>query len=438
MAGQSVLSTQLSAADKISRAKIQLYIKQPFFSYLIEFLKLREEPDEKIMPTMGVDRYANCIYNPKFIDTLSDAEMQGVLCHEVIHLAYKHPDRGKGRHITVGPYNLWNVAVDIVDNYVVMKNGLQIPKMGILPNIEDTGSINILGTQIDDIENKSAEEIYELLKESLKDQIEKQKGKKGKGKGTPVSGLGEPGDGQGFDVHDFDKKEDGTDPSDPNKGDGNGLPNGLDWDGVTNVAANIAKQRGTAPLGMGREFEVFDKGYINWRNLIARKIASLSPNDYCWSRPDRRLIGMDIYMPHITGETTKVLIGIDTSGSVSRDELSKFMTEIVSLAKSFDGVEVRIITHDAEVHDDYHVSNGNIQKILALDPKGGGGTDHVPLYDYIHTHGYDKGNNMLFSFTDGYSNYPENPCIDTLFILAGNYSVNAIPQWHRGIIELLD
>jgi len=462
----------LSVIDRMSKAKFKLWLRFRFFAYLIEHMMFIEDNS---IDTLGVDRYGRCYYNPEFLKALSESELMGVLCHEVLHLALKHPERGTGRNVIVNGVSLWNIAIDIVVNYTVLSNktkdgNLNLPQSGIIPDLEDEGSIEIFGCIIDHIEKRSSEEIYDMLKTQMKENGAKelnqpQPGQSGKDNQESESGEGS-GEGNededkegkdtndsdedkkkkeqnkdrirrgGFDNHDFEKKPEQEGKSGKAGKAGKKLRE-INWDPIIQVAMNHAKQAGQSPAGFGREFDVYQKGFINWRSILSRIVSSSSQKSYCWSRPDKRLIPFDIYIPHVTGESTKVLFSIDTSGSISREELSKYFTEIVSLARSFDDVELRVITHDVEVHDDYYIANGNIKKIEAIVPHGGGGSSMVPLYEYIEQKKYNKGNNVLISMTDGYLEFPERPTIDTIFVLAGNYSVQSLPSWKKKVVEIL-
>lgn len=466
----------LSIIDRLSKAKFKLWLRFRFFAYLIEHMMYIEDNS---ISTLCVDRYGRCYYNPEFLKTLTEPELMGVLCHEVLHLALKHPERGTGRNIIVNGMSLWNVAIDIVVNYTVLSNKtdgttLSLPSTVIIPDLEDEGSIEIFGCTIDHINKRSSEEIYDMLKTQMKENGAKelnqpqprQSGKDDQesesdedseqDSGTGNDDEDEEGNNKnvsdedkkkkeqdrdrrkrgGFDNHDFEKKPDQE--GKPGKA---GKPGKklreINWDPIIQVAMNHAKQAGQSPAGLGREFDVYQRGFINWRSILSRIVSSYSQKSYCWTRPDKRLIPFDIYIPHVTGESTKVLFSIDTSGSISREELSKYFTEIISLAKSFDDVELRVLTHDVEVHDDYYVANGNIKKIEAIVPHGGGGTSHIPLYEYIEQKKYNKGNNILISMTDGYSSFPDKPTIETVFVLAGTYSVQSLPPWKKKVIELL-
>ncbi len=211
----------------------------------------------------------------------------------------------------------------------------------------------------------------------------------------------------------------------------------IDWSKIIREAYNYAKQRGTVPAGLEREYDELGRPKINWRAILRKEVSNAIPTDFTWARPNRKYIWMDIYVPAIQRENIKVLVSVDTSGSISNEELSIFMREVVGIAKSFDSVEFRIITHDSEVQDDILVKNGNIAKLKKIKIHGGGGTDHRPVYEYIEKKRYTKNAKLLISFTDGYSAYPEKPCIPTIFILAGDHKPkHEMPKWAKRVIEL--
>ncbi len=96
----------------------------------------------------------NIYYSPKFFAKLSDEEKVFVYAHEVMHVAFNHIMRSKGRQ-----HKLWNIATDSVINQILKEEGLPLVK----------GGVNIAEAL-----NKSAEEMYEKL---LKEREEKRKQK---------------------------------------------------------------------------------------------------------------------------------------------------------------------------------------------------------------------------------------------------------------------
>ena len=120
-------------------------------------------------------------YSPKFFAKLSDEEKVFVYAHEVMHVAFNHIMRSKGRH-----HKLWNIATDSVINQILKEENLPIVKGGV--NIEETI-------------NKSAEEMYEkLLKEREEKRKQKEEEEKNKQKEnnsqTPQGSPEQQGDGQ--------------------------------------------------------------------------------------------------------------------------------------------------------------------------------------------------------------------------------------------------
>lgn len=437
--------------DRISKAKIALYRLFPFFSYLVENMSIYSDKDK--VPTMGVNDKSECFYNPKFVEKLNNDELMGCLCHEVLHLAYNHPERGRHRQIMVGNIPLWNIAIDLVANNVLVANNIKLPEEGLIPSGD---SYTFFGCKINNISEKSGEDIYEELKKHFQQMMKQQQKGKGQGSGQG-SGKGK-GDKNsipitvpeeektGFDEHDFTGGKEGegsgssNDKGELKEGQGSSKASEKkeekDWSKITATAYNFAKQRGTEPAGMGREFQVYNKSYINWRSYLRREIGKRVPKDYCWSKPSKKYISQDIYLPHIKGDSVKVLFSIDTSGSISNEELSKFVSEILAVARSFSDIEFRVLTHDAEVHDDYYIANGNINKIKSMNLHGGGGSDLICVHEYLKKKGYNKIHDLMFSFTDAYLSYPDKPTIDNIFILAGNSDRTQVPKWAKGIIEL--
>jgi predicted metal-dependent peptidase len=147
----------------------------------------------------------NFFYSPKFLENMSQKEVNFITLHEDFHLLFNHP-----RRTVTGQYDhkLSNIAQDMIINHVIWEDiphtFVEIPKspdgknMALFVPKEYTGKLIF-------------EELYEWLKEE-KDKWQKEQkqnsqcqscngsGKKdGKGKGQPQEGDGEgqPQDGQG-------------------------------------------------------------------------------------------------------------------------------------------------------------------------------------------------------------------------------------------------
>lgn len=429
---------------RIIRSKIGLRRKSPFFSYIVEFLNYQEKPEEEC-PSCAVNAKGDFIYNDKFIMSLPSDELTGVLMHEVLHLALLHPQRHRESDYSIcstNPvtgqifsYTLWNVAVDMVVDAIVVEagfpvnHGIHVEKIeegynGSLEVADDKG--NPVTITIENIHIKSAEEIFEELKRWIKN--------------NPSCSASSGGDlYQGMlDYHDFKelpKNEAGD--SKGEKGKPKNVRNEEFWRKKLSEAEAYAKAQGQGnlPAGLQRSIGELKKPKINWRLIIQREIASLIPNDLTWRKPNKRYVVHDIYMPSLyPGEEVNVLFSIDTSGSISDADFGDIISELIGLSRQYTNVSFRLLTHDVEVHDDYEVKNCNLSKIKSLVIHGGGGTSHIPLFEYIDRMKYHKKYKLHINFTDGMSSFPDEVNINTLFILTkDNCGVANMPKWAKSM-----
>lgn len=125
-------------------------------------------------------------------------------------------------------------------------------------------------------------------------------------------------------------------------------------------------------------------------------------------------------MPHIEKESADVIISIDTSASISRKELTAFLSELIAMSRQCHNLNMEIIVCDLEIHEIYPIKNGNISDIRAIKMKGGGGTSHIPVFEYCRKH--KKAAKLLINFTDGFTAFPEKKSvnIETLWVLTKN------------------
>src|ERR1039458_4147766 len=113
---------------KIRAARTSLLLKKPFWGVIATRLKIIETNDEW-NPTMATDG-KNLYFNRKFTEALSDANIQFVICHEILHCAFEHFTRLNGRKP-----EMWNMATDYAINWMLKRDGVgEIP--GPIPEIK--------------------------------------------------------------------------------------------------------------------------------------------------------------------------------------------------------------------------------------------------------------------------------------------------------------
>ncbi len=166
-------------------------------------------------------------------------------------------------------------------------------------------------------------------------------------------------------------------------------------DGMLKQAAEeTMRQRGTIPGEM--------QGYID--ELLKEK-----PRIYDWRVQFRRMMGTSIdtsfrktyqraskRFPGSPGIKLKrrvnILVAVDTSGSVSDQELADFFSEISHIHKA--GARIHIIECDAAITNEW-----DFEGLRHINISGRGGTDFKPVIDYYRNHRKDY--NTLVFFTDG-------------------------------------
>lgn len=144
-------NTVTKQQEEIQYIKEQVLAKFPLLGVTMRPLSV--VPDDRI-GTAATDGH-RIIYSPKFFSTLSDEQKQFVFAHEVMHVAFNHILRSKGRD-----QRLWNIATDSVINQILKNEKLPLAEGGV---------------DIAEAVNHSAEEMYEKLLKK-KEQRDQEKG----------------------------------------------------------------------------------------------------------------------------------------------------------------------------------------------------------------------------------------------------------------------
>lgn len=348
----------------LSATLLQIRAKSPFFATLSLYAELVPRDDIDTAATDG----QNIFYNPDYIGTLTSSQLAGLLMHEILHAALLHVTRRGGRNHT-----LWNIAADIVVNGVIREQGdFDLPH-GV---IED-----------DKCKNLSAEEVYELL---LKEEL--------------VIDAGLLVEDLFFD----DDQIPGTKSKAQIE---------TYWRSARNQAIAVERRYGdknsigSEALGWQRELWALEEFKLDWRALLWRYL-SHTPVDY--SGFDRRFIGQGLYLDQLEGETFKGYIAIDTSGSISNEELRDLMSEVEGILSGYPHVKCDLYFADSGLYGPYTVEKGNSMP----KPIGGGGTSFIPFFDLITAQDHDVNEGVCIYFTDGYGDFPsKKPEIPVLWVV---------------------
>lgn len=115
--------------DRIYAAKIRVKRKNSALGEILqEIPTIYVGPSNKGgIDTFAIDSNSNLLINLGFSKTLTDAQLDGVLAHEALHVALEHHLRLKGRK----PFIFANYAMDGIINGGLIADGYQLPAGGV-------------------------------------------------------------------------------------------------------------------------------------------------------------------------------------------------------------------------------------------------------------------------------------------------------------------
>jgi predicted metal-dependent peptidase len=145
-----------------------------------------------------------------------------------------------------------------------------------------------------------------------------------------------------------------------------------------------------------------------------------------WNRPNRRYIGMDIYMPSGVSEKVEELVTApDQSGSIGQREQSVIFTEIASICDTVKPSRLRNLYWDTEVCREEKYEMHELDNFVrSTKPNGGGGTMVECVPRYMAEHGIKPQATIII--TDGYlfGSWGNWTC-PTLWIIIDNEGTNS-------------
>lgn len=431
------MSQDLVAIEtKLAAARTRLILDKPFLGALVMHLPLKPA-DPGWCATTATDA-RSLYYNPAYIARLTLEETQFVLAHEAMHCALSHFYRREHRQ-----KKRWDVACDYAVNMILDEERMRAPQ-GALMEAKYRGL--------------TAEEIYPLLHEEppektldqhLFDQTlqsadhpqgEKDAGDLQKGE---AGGLGQGGEAKPESVpenggsgrmpptaHDEETKpepaHEDTAPVQNVPPPALMHPDKLDeqWKSRLAAAAQAAQQAGKLSASLRRLVDELLAPQLSWRALLARYMMQAARDDYSFQRISRRSGGLpgEAMLPRLYSQGVKVVLALDTSGSVTREELQDFLTEVDALKAQ---VRAEVILHAC----DDKLAEGGPWRFDSWQPltlpdalHGGGGTDFRPVFDWIERERIQP--DLLVWFTDAEGRFPAcEPAYPVLWLVKGKAAV---------------
>jgi predicted metal-dependent peptidase len=358
-------------------------------TFVHEILMMMEKRQTKAVGTMGVtikDAKLILFYNLDFVNTLTDPELRFVLTHEIYHVVLHHccvrlPERKEDR-------KLYNIAADLAINCLISDDPCRhMPKekdgdrkgknVGLRPTQEPYN-----------FPDKQSMEQYVLLLHEMKDQGKDIGDGEGNGDGQDGSGSLDNHDGWSDADAEIVKQE------------------------IRNKIEELSKRQngwGNIPGDVQQIIQAAQKSSVRWWKYLRHYLGNLvtSKVESTFKKPHRRY-GYP-YCGTKRLHTDRKLVAIDTSGSISTDDLSHFLAEVNKLAEL---QPVDLVMFD-------HAVQGKImpfdRKRVSFDFKGRGGTAFTPVIELADQRRYQS----LIILTDGCAEAPPKPhhVKDVLWVL---------------------
>jgi len=337
---------------KLETARSHALMDHPFFGTLLCPMDMKPKNDIETFATNGISIY----YNEEYADSLATELVMGVLLHEVMHPAFFHLTRRGHRDPTV-----WNMACDYAINPLLIKYNIRLPDDALVD---------------DKYDDWSADAIYNDLIEQ---------GCKGGGQLGDVGGTGYFEDSG---MSSSEKQE---------------VEN--EWKQRLVAAVESCKLRGTVPGEFEALIEKFLEPKVLWGEKLRMYANDLVRYDSTWSKLNKRFLDQDIYLPSIKkmNGINKLVVAIDTSGSVSDTLLSQFGGELTCIMEDCDIEECVILYVDAEVNHVQRIVSDDLP--ISLEVKGRGGTDFIPAFTWVEENNEEPS--LFIYLTDMYGSFPE-------------------------------
>lgn len=338
-------------------------------------------------------------FGPKFLESLTDSELDFVMMHEILHVVLQHCIRGEDRD-----HERMNIACDIVVNSnILLENNMDHRSI----TLSEWGESMHIAPDGKEGHEYTAEQVYDMLPPTppqKKKKIPSSGGEKGRAKQE----QGDPKDltsgGQSWDDHSqwSQYEEDDT-----------------LWDVWVKQFAEACEAisirektigRGTLPLFAQRLLEKLRDPQVDWRTIL-NEFVQEEVNDYSFSPPDRRFQESPFFLPDFNelgknGEPVDILFMIDTSGSMSDKEITAAFSEVKGAIDQFDGkLKGWLGFFDAAIIEPKPFES--VDDVLKIKPAGGGGTDFQIIFEYVHQHMENKLPACIIILTDGYAPFPQ-------------------------------
>ena len=195
----------------------------------------------------------------------------------------------------------------------------------------------------------------------------------------------------------------------------------VQWQQRLAGAAQQARQAGKLSGAMARLVDFLLQPQLPWRMLLARYMSAVARDDYSYTRPSARR-GAPAIFPSLRSNQVDIAVALDTSGSISAQEIREFLAEIDAIKSQ---VRARITVHTC----DTQLAADGPWQFEAWEPcelparlRGGGGTRFTPVFEWLGRQ--DRAPELLVYFTDARGEFPaQAPHYPVIWLVKGKSPV---------------
>lgn len=373
-----ITEMQKTAIERITQSRVRLLLTKPFFGQLAT--RLRIEDASSYIPTAATDG-RRFLYNAEFVQSLTDPMLDFLVGHEVLHVVYDHMGaRGDRDKMVFNAAADYNINMTLVEHHVgepISEDKLQGGKICLDWKYRGLNSY----------------EIYDKLIED-----------------------GAGGDG-GMDVHMEVGSGDGEGEADSTKVQMSEEEKKALQDEIKQAVIQAAQSAGPdVPESVKRMISELIAPKMDWRDVLRTQLESSLRSDFTFMRPSKRS-GEVIFPGMNKDEELNIAIFLDTSGSISKDMLRDFLSEVQGIMDQYQSYKIIIGQFDTGVYGVETFTSDDGRTMAEYELVGGGGTDFDVVFNYMAEN--DITPDQMVMFTDGYpwGSWGNADYCDTLFVV---------------------
>lgn len=356
----------MEALLKVKQARASMLVDAPFFGELS--LKLILKEDNTAGTKMWTDG-TNLSYNPEWVLKQSSTKLAFIVAHEVVHCALSHQLRRNNRD-----FEDWNDACDYAVNSMLKNYGWKLPE-------------NVFYDP--QYEGMAAEAIFDVIngKKEKEDKQQDNNGDSGQ-QGQPENDFSGKGP-----TDTLPENKNGSKDKQSSDGEVRDFPEASDqdfaakqeqeWQQAAATAAIHAEQAGNCPGYLKQAIQELIESKVSWQEVLQRFVNEQARDDYSWKRTNNRYAHTGFILPALQNEKLPPLVvAIDTSGSISKEDLQQFASECEEILSLYN-TTLHVVMIDTAVRHTQDLTKEDMP--IKLEMFGGGGTKFSPLFKHVET-----------------------------------------------------